>query len=376
VVASTRLASFNVENMFDRPKAMSRDGASQAPEVLAAHARVNQLIAREVYDEATKVEILDQLKILGLLRADSSTYAVLRKIRGRFLTRRRSGETMVAAAGRSSWVGWVELTTEPVSELSSRHTAMVIRDIGAQVLGVVEAESRELLAAFSDSMLAAVGGSPYEQVLLIDGNDDRGIDVGVLTRDGHTITDIRTHIYETDTEGEIFSRDCAEYHVQTPDGHRLVILANHLKSKGYGSPGDPIGAKKRARQATKIAQIYTSLIDAGVEYVAVTGDLNDDPGSDALKPLLAGTSLTDISEHPGFEWGPRRGTFKGGNESDKIDYVLLSPALFGKATGGGVFRKGVWRGPRTQNKWDMYDTITSDVHAASDHAAIYADITW
>ena len=42
----------------------------------------------------------------------------------------------------------------------------------------------------------------------------------------------------------------------------------------------------------------------------------------------------------------------------------------------GVFRKGVWRGPRTKNKWDMYDTITGDVHAASDHAAIYADITW
>jgi endonuclease/exonuclease/phosphatase family metal-dependent hydrolase len=375
-MVSTRLASFNVENMFDRPKAMSRDGANQAPELLAAHARVNQLIAREVYHEATKVEILEQLKILGLLRSDSGTYAVLRKIRGRFLTRRQSGETLVAASGRASWVGWVELTTEPVSELSSRHTAMVIRDVGAQVLGVVEAESRELLAAFSDSMLAAVGGSPYEQVLLIDGNDDRGIDVGVLTRDGHIITDIRTHIYETDAEGEIFSRDCAVYHVQTPDGHQLVVLANHLKSKGYGSPGDPIGAKKRARQAARIAQIYTSLVDAGVEYVAVTGDLNDDPASDALKPLLAGTSLRDISEHPAFEWGPRRGTFQGGNESDKIDYVLLSPALFAKATGGGVFRKGVWRGPRTKNKWDMYDTITGDVHAASDHAAIYADITW
>src|SRR4051794_5453434 len=98
-MASTRLASFNVENMFDG-QAMSRDGANQAPDVLAAHARVNQLIARDVYD-ATKVEILDQLKILGLLRSDSSTYAVLRKIRGRFLTRRRSGETIVAAAGRA-----------------------------------------------------------------------------------------------------------------------------------------------------------------------------------------------------------------------------------------------------------------------------------
>jgi hypothetical protein len=162
--------------------------------VLVAHARVNQLIALDVYDEATKVEILDQLKVLGLLRSDSSTYAMLRKIRGRFLTRRQRGETLVAAAGRASWVGWVELTTEPVSELSSRHTAMVIRDLGCAGAG-------------------CCGGRV----------------AGVF--------------YETDAEGEILSRDCAEYHVQTPHGHRLVILANHLKSKGCGSPGDPMGRR-------------------------------------------------------------------------------------------------------------------------------------
>ena len=26
------------------------------------------------------------------------------------------------------------------------------------------------------------------------------------------------------------------------------------------------------------------------------------------------------------------------------------------------------------NRWEMYDTMTAEVHAASDHAAIYADI--
>ncbi|GLZ35249.1 hypothetical protein Lesp02_74360 [Lentzea sp. NBRC 105346] len=56
--------------------------------------------------------------------------------------------------------------------------------------------------------------------------------------------------------------------------------------------------------------------------------------------------------------------------------MLLSPELFAKATGGGVFRKGVWRGNRTHDRWDIYDTLTSEVHAASDHAAIYADIDW
>jgi hypothetical protein len=81
----------------------------------------------------------------------------------------------------------------------------------------------------------------------------------------------------------------------------------------------------------------------------VTGALNDDPGSAALKPLLAGTSLTDIGEHPAFEWGPRRGTFQGGNASDKIDYVLLSPAVFARPPVGECSAKvcGGGRGRRT-----------------------------
>ena len=87
-----------------------------------------------------------------------------------------------------------------------------------------------------------------------------------------------------------------------------------------------------------------------------------------------GTDLRDISEHPAFDFGPRRGTFRGGNESSKLDYVLLSPDLFERATGGAVVRTGVWHGPRTENAWDIYPTMTAEVHAASDHAAIYADV--
>jgi hypothetical protein len=72
----------------------------------------------------------------------------------------------------------VELKTEPVNELAMEHTAMVMRDVNAQVLGVVEAESRIALDKFSEQMLEKVGGTPYAHVMVIDGNDDRGIDVG------------------------------------------------------------------------------------------------------------------------------------------------------------------------------------------------------
>jgi hypothetical protein len=93
-----------------------------------------------------------------------------------------------------------------------------------------------------------------------------------------------------------------------------------------------------------------------------------------LAPLLQDTDLQDISAHGAFEPGPRQGTFQGGNEASKFDDVLLSPALFGRATGGAIFRKGVWHGPRVSNPWEMYATLTAEVHAASDHAAIYADV--
>jgi hypothetical protein len=105
----------------------------------------------------------------------------------------------------------------------------------------------------------------------------------------------------------------------------------------------------------------------------VLGDLNDTPDSDPLAPLLQHTDLRDISTHAEFDDGGRPGTFGNGTASGKIDYVLLSPELYARATGGGVFRKGVWGG-KNGTLWPRYDSMTAPVHAASDHAAIYADL--
>lgn len=369
-----RLASFNVENLFARAKALNPQSWASGRPILAAHAEVNALLEEEVYSDATKDRILALLGTLGLQRSDEGKFARLRKIRGRLLLRPRSGPVQVVARGRSDWIGWVELKTEQVDALAMQHTAMVIRDVNADVLGVVEADSRPVLKMFSDALLAQVDARPYEQVMLIDGNDSRGIDVGILARAAYPLGVVRTHIFDTDADGVVFSRDCCEYHLATPAGDPLVVLVNHFKSKGYSTPGDPLGAKRRRRQAVRVAQIYEGLRAAGTELVAVVGDLNDHPASPPLQPLLADTDLRDISTHPAFDFGPRRGTFGSGNERDKIDYVLLSPALFARATGGAVFRKGVWRGPRTKDPWPIYDTLTAPVHEASDHAAIYADL--
>lgn len=366
------IGSFNVENLFDRAKALNQQTWKQGAPVLAAHAELSRLLENDPYSEGDKVRIVELLEFLGLLRSDEGEFVRLRKIRGRLLRRPRdrTKPVTVVAKGRSEWVGWVELKTEHVDELAMEHTAMVIRDLGADVLGVVEAESRPVLDLFTAAMLKKVGGAPYEQVMLIDGNDGRGIDVGLLSR--FPVTAVRTHIYDTDHIGTVFSRDCCEYHLDIGGDRTLVVLVNHLKSKGYGSKDDPIGATRRRRQATRVAEIYNGLLAEGHLLVAVLGDLNDTPDSDSLQPLLGTTTLKDISKHPGFEPGPRSGTFKG--ENNQIDYVLLSPDLFALAKGGGIFRKGVWRGNRTKNRWEIYSTLTAEEHAASDHAAIWAEV--
>jgi len=368
-----RIASYNVQNLFSRARALSMGTWAAGRPVLEAHAQINELFQRSTYTDATKRRILALLDELGLLHSDTSQFARLQVIRGRLLRRPRNGDVEVVASGRADWIGWVELTKAPIDDLAISHTAMVVRDVAADVLGIVEVEDRITLARFSDS-LVDVGGVPYDQALLLDGNDDRGIDVGILLGAGLTVEHLRTHVYDRDDEGIVFSRDCPEYHLRTTGGVQVVVLVNHFKSKGYSEPGDRLGNGRRRRQAARVAEIYRGLRADGLDAVALVGDLNDTPDSEPLAPLLQETDLRDVSTHAAFDFGPRRGTFRGSNEPGKLDYVLLSPSLWERVTGGAVFRKGVWHGPRTNDPWELYPTLTAEVHAASDHALIYADL--
>jgi endonuclease/exonuclease/phosphatase family metal-dependent hydrolase len=192
----------------------------------------------------------------------------------------------------------------------------------------------------------------------------------------------RDHVNDVDDNGQvIYSRDCPEYAVTTPTGELVWVLPNHFKSKFGGN--DPTSVAKREAQATRTAEIYQRLRDGGQGNVVVLGDLNDTPESGALQPLLGGTDLRDVSEHPSFEVGKFNvpqgnnnrgvGTFGLGNDDQKIDYTLLSPAFFERVTSAGLWRKGAWPGSRPQ-RWEVYEQLTEDIHAASDHHAIWANI--
>ncbi|MFM2354427.1 MAG: hypothetical protein RLZZ528_163 [Pseudomonadota bacterium] len=380
-----KIASFNVENLFDRARAFNDGAAGTHSDVLDAHAELNKLFDLDAYDEGVKARMLVLLGQLGLLRSDEGLdrdaplrdFVRLRKTRGQLLRRPRDRAlpVEVAAGGRGDWVGWAELKTEPVDEIAMENTARVILDVGAEVLAVVEAESRPVLKKFHEILSERLGAPVrYAHIMVIDGNDDRGIDVGLATAPGFPIGAVRSHVDVLMPSGEpVFSRDCPVYEVTTPSGVLLHVLPNHFKSK-FNDNKD-----KRRAQATETAAIYRRLRDAGHENVVILGDLNDTPDSAELQPLIGGTDLRDVSEHAGFTefqyraatGGRGIGTYGTGRDDQKIDYILLSPALFARVIRGGIFRKGARTG---SDRWDMYPSVTSEVHAASDHHAIWAEI--
>jgi endonuclease/exonuclease/phosphatase family metal-dependent hydrolase len=367
-----RLATYNVENLFDRAKIMNLDNWSAGKPLLNAFAALNALLGETSYTTAAKAKMVEHMQFLDLEKSDIGEFVILRRNRGALLKRPKAGGIEITATGRSDWVGSLELRDEPINHIAIQNTARVINAVDADVLAVIEAESRPALINFNDLVITATQGTAYRHVMVIDGNDERGIDVGLLTRVSYPIGQMRSHVDDRNSQDQrIFSRDCPEYEVQTPQGNTLTVLINHFKSKGFGSPAQ--STARRLLQAQRVKAIYERLVSEGKTFIAVVGDLNDTPDSDALEPLLTDTDLKDVSKHPAFDDGGRPGTFGSSTAANKIDYLLLSPALWDLMRIGGINRIGVWPGTRPA-KWPVLDTLQQPTEAASDHAAVWCDI--
>ena len=386
-----RLATYNVENLFVRARALDPADPAKGQPALSAYEEFNRVAAQPVYseeDKATMLAALETLRVFVRTRAGrrpnpdlfGDAFAVLRENRGDFLAAPADAEPRIVAAGRSSWNGWVDLIVDPVDEIATRMTARVVADVAADVLCVVEAESRPSLVRFNEELL----GGRYAHAMLVDGNDPRGIDVGLFCVTGIEIDWVRSHVDVPDpaTGRRLFSRDCPVYRLLLPSGAELYVLLNHLKSQSFTS-GDP--DPLRTRQAGEVRAIYDRLRAAGAEHVAVVGDFNKRPDHASLRPLLGpGSPLVDAYALPAFSglYDPldrdreRPGSFQSCTIGNRLDYILLSPELAARVTGGGVFRRGLWGTPSNVKRprlWDAYPEITGARHAASDHGAVWVE---
>lgn len=367
-----RLATYNVENLFARARALNLADTAESRPILERFSELTQMFEEPVYTEDLKARMLKLLSELGIGKTNDSRYVILRENRGQLIASSKLKGTRVVANGRSDWVGWLEMKTDIINEVATRNTAQVVRDVNPDVLAVIECEGRHALREFSSQLLPTVRGEPFDNIMLIDGNDDRGIDVGLMTRRGYDIGWMQSHADDKTTLGEyVFSRDCPEYGVRTPQRETVWVLVNHFKSKGYGNQN--ASDRRRWLQAESVRRITERLAAEKAALIAVAGDFNDTPDSAPLAPLMIESGFKDVFIHPSFDDGGRPGTYGRCAASDKIDYILLSPALFERVKAGGAWRKGIW-GPNKKPLWEVYPEMKQSFHAASDHACVWCDL--
>jgi len=172
----------------------------------------------------------------------------------------------------------------------------------ADVLAVQEVENIAVLREFNADHLGGI----YRYAALVEGNDPRFIDVGVLSRFPlGSVTSHQNRVHPASPAVPVFSRDLLEVEVlNRVNGDRMVTLyVNHLKSKFVPFPQDPIagGAAADARrrlQAESISKVVGERQRPDGRFI-VLGDLNDGPESASLEPMLEveGRDLVDGLAH-------------------------------------------------------------------------------
>jgi endonuclease/exonuclease/phosphatase family metal-dependent hydrolase len=367
-----RIATFNVENLFERPRAMNLPRWEDGQPAIAAAAELNALFNKDVYAPADKTRMLELLGASGLLTTrPNNDFLEFRLIRGHLFRVPKNSDPEIVANGRADWVGWIDLKKQTIEDQAIENTARVIAEVDADVFCLVEVESRPALQRFVDGfvnpMQKKLGHAPYTHNMLIDGNDERGIDVAILSR--FPIARMQTHLFDVTDGRKTFSRDCPEYYVTFDGGKELVLLLNHFASKG----SDFSGARRRL-QSTAVRKIYEQL-RARHDLVVVAGDLNDFPAGGSLAELLTQTDAQDAMALPVYTQQPGvlPGTYGHGNAKEKLDYLLLSPKLVAGAKDVGVFRKGYY----APEKWASFENInkqTKERFQASDHHCVWADV--
>jgi len=359
-----RVASFNVENLFGRPKVFNFRDHSQGDQILAKIDEFSQLLKKTTYKDG------DKQRILELYTGELKPYIEVHEDRGKLFRKRGWAVTGVTAKGSGDWDGAIEFKRAKFSDVARENTARVIKDVRADVACIVEADNRPTLRSFDAHLL----DSRYPYEMLIDGNDQRGIDVGLYSK--YPLGGVWTHMFDKDGNKTIFSRDCLEVEVLLPNGQPLYVLCNHFKSRGYDYDGT--ADEKRERQAKRVAQILGKY-DLVTQWIIVAGDLNDTPSRAPLQPLLTVQRLYDVLELQ-FPGAPMKRWTYHYDRFEQIDFILVSQPLKDRLRKAGVERRGMYRLKKLTTASNglvdvenEYDTVTHWTKAASDHGAVWAE---
>lgn len=179
----------------------------------------------------------------------------------------------------------VQNGTETVSSTADYQAKLAkvgasIARLAADVVVLAEVENAHVLDDLAAGPLASAG---YATRVLLPGNDQRGIQIGVLSK--VPFDKVVSHVRDTfsssaePTVVHGYSRDCVELHLRV-GGQHLALLGVHFRSKAQ--PDEPDKRLAEAEHTRAIADAISASDPTAL--VAILGDYNDEPGS---PPLLA-----------------------------------------------------------------------------------------
>ena len=273
-------------------------------------------------------------------------------------------EKFVKEGGNINMLGWQVEEFGPVSTAQRKATATVISENSPDILAVQEVENLFALESFNRRYLKGQG---YAYGMVIDGNDRRQIDVGVLSR--HPITHVRSYKWLTDRSGQrLFSRDCLEVDITVSKGPVITLFVNHFKSKIGG------GEAKRAEQAKAVSGIVQARFGGtrGKLY-AVVGDLNMGPAEPEFKALREGLYNTLERLPKDDRWTHAYVKSRNRVEYEQLDHILASPAMDDAIRSVTVERRGI---PieATRFAGKRFPGVQGTGTEASDHCGVFVDL--
>ena len=233
-----------------------------------------------------------------------------------------------------------------------------ILSMNVDVLAVQEVEDIDILRQFNRDYL----GNAYSQVVLIEGNDPRLIDVGVMSKlPIGAVTSWQCAVHPDEPDQRIFGRDLLQIEIMNSGRSRrlFTLFNNHLKSQFVDFRADRQTAEaannlRRKRQADMVAELVKREMRPDSAFI-ILGDMNDTPDSPSLSPFVndAGLNLSNALANP-VETRPAKADtpppaspawthrFKESGQPARyelFDQIWLSPALANHLTGAFIDRR-------------------------------------